>query len=388
MRVQIKNDSAIFLYLAVFFISLDSYFRLRGVVGIGFILIYLLTIKFDTYFHKRNLLPVFLMISGFVIYTLLAFLFPSLYLQIPSDRQDFYFKIFDRLSLIILFVLICFTFHRIKYELILKNVALFHIYYLLTQFVLYYGIGIELDILSYFGVEQRTDMNYNQFTTIFRPAGLYWEPSNFSAYILLLYLPYLLKNKKYTKVDYLLPLSIVLTLSSISFAIGVLTLIVMLIKSNVIKNFRVALLALMVSIPLILFAYDSQKQRFEGGLNENVNTMLRINLIDYALKSRIDNPILLIGGVGLYTVDKYIYDEIESPVGRTIASVQDATFFIFTFVITGVIGLSVLFALIYMVDGWLNRFFVLIFMISKISFVFPIFMFFIYMVFNQREIKK
>lgn len=79
-------NNKVFLYLAVFCISIDSYFRLRGIAGIGFLLIYLLTIKFEAKFNKTLLVPTVIMLVGFIVYTCLAFLFPNTYLQIPDER--------------------------------------------------------------------------------------------------------------------------------------------------------------------------------------------------------------------------------------------------------------------------------------------------------------
>ncbi|UGQ29802.1 hypothetical protein [Acinetobacter calcoaceticus] len=374
----------IFLFLAVFVISLDSYFRLRGIFGLGFLFLYLLTIKFNTSLDRKYILPIGLMAAGFGLYTLLAFFYPNTYLQINEDKELFYFKIFDRFSLILLFIFICFSFKNKNYAEILRNIALVHIFYLTFQFVMYYGLHIEIDILSWFGIEQRTDMVYDGLN-IFRPAGFFWEPSNFAAYILALYLPYLIKQTNYHKLDYLLPISIVLTLSSAAFLIGTLVMLVMLWKTGLIKKPKVLLFAILVGIPIILFGYQSQKARFEDGLGDNANTLLRLNLVEYAFKSRLNSPLLLVGGTGIYSYDLYIKNEEDSPFGRSIASIQDATFFVFTYLLTGIIGLIILFLLIMNVKGISNKFFVLIFMLTKISFLFPVFLFFIYTVFENKR---
>lgn len=377
--------------MAVFCISLDSYFRLRGIAGIGFLLIYLLTIKFEAKFNKTLLIPTVIMLVGFIVYTCLAFLFPNIYLQIPDDRHTFFFKIFDRLSLIVLALMIFWSFNKINYALILRKIALFHIFYLLIQFALYYGLGFKFDLLGMFGIEQRTSMDYGG-STVFRPAGLFWEPSNFAAYVLALYLPYLIKNNNFRKKDFLLPVSIILTLSSVAFLVGALVLVTMLLKSGLIKRPKILFTAIIVALPLLYFGYDSQKDRFTDGVSDNVNTLLRTNLIEYIWESRLDNPVLLIGGTGIYSYDLNIYKEEQSPFGRSMASIQDATFFVFTFLLTGVVGLFLLILLILKVNGFSNKVFVLTFMLTKISFLFPIFLFFIYMIFendiNRRSTKN
>ncbi|MNZ90900.1 hypothetical protein D3C78_1098710 [compost metagenome] len=222
-------------------------------------------------------------------------------------------------------------------------------------------------------------------SNIFRPAGFFWEPSNFAAYILALYLPYLIKQANYHKLDYLLPISIVLTLSSAAFLIGTLVMLVMLWKTGLIKQPKVLLFAILIGVPIILFGYQSQKARFEDGLGDNANTLLRLNLVEYAFKSRLNSPLLLVGGTGIYSYDLYIKNEEDSPFGRSIASIQDATFFVFTYLLTGTVGLIILFLLIMNVKGISNKFFVLIFMLTKISFLFPVFLFFIYMIFEDKK---
>jgi len=376
-------NNKVFLYLAVFCISIDSYFRLRGIAGIGFLLIYLLTIKFEAKFNKTLLVPTVIMLVGFIVYTCLAFFFPNTYLQIPDDRDTFFFKILDRLSLIILALMIFWSFNKVNYALILRKVALFHIFYLLIQFALYYGIGLKFDLLGMFGIEQRTSMDYSG-STVFRPAGLFWEPSNFAAYTLALYLPYLVKNINFRKKDFLLPVSIILTLSSAAFLVGSLLLVTMLLKSGLIKRPKILFTALIIGLPLVYFGYSSQKDRFSDGVSDNANTILRTNLVEYAWESRLNNPVLLIGGTGLYSYDLYIYKEEQYAYGRNIASIQDATLFVFTYLLTGVIGLFLLVLLILNVKGFSNKLFVLTFMLTKISFLFPIFLFFIYMVFEEK----
>jgi hypothetical protein len=376
-------NNKVFLYLAVFCISIDSYFRLRGIAGIGFLLIYLLTIKFEAKFNKTLLVPTVIMLVGFIVYTSLAFFFPNIYLQIPDDRDTFFFKILDRLSLIILALMIFWSFNKVDYALILRKVALFHIFYLLIQFALYYGVGLKFDLLGMFGIEQRTSMDYSG-STVFRPAGLFWEPSNFAAYTLALYLPYLVKNSNFKKKDFLLPVSIILTLSSVAFLVGSLLLVTMLLKSGLIKRPKILITAIIIGLPLVYFGYNSQKDRFSDGVSDNANTILRTNLVEYAWESRLNNPVLLIGGTGLYSYDLHIYKEEQYAYGRNIASIQDATLFVFTYLLTGVIGLFLLILLILNVKGFSNKLFVLIFMLTKISFLFPIFLFFIYMVFEDK----
>lgn len=375
-------NNKILLYLAVFCISLDSYFRLRGVVGIGFLLLYLLTIQFNARFNKKFLLPSALMVGGFILYTVLAFLFPNTYLQIPSDREDFIFKIFDRFSLILLFLLICWSFSKENYALILRKVALFHIAYLVAQFILFYGLNLKFDILGLLGIEQRTSMDYGG-TVVFRPAGLFWEPSNFAAYILALYLPYLIKNKNFRKIDFLLPISIILTLSSMAFIVGTLVFTIMLLKSGLLKRPKILITVLLIGVPLLLFGFNSQKDRFSNGISDNANTVLRVNLVEYAWSSRLDKPVLLIGGAGIYSYDILIKKEEEHALGRSMASIQDATFFVFTYLLTGLVGLALLIFLLLKVKGVSNKLFVLTFLLTKISFLFPIFLFFIYLVFED-----
>lgn len=380
-------NNKIFLYFGVFAISLDSYLRTRGLVGLFFLFIYLATIGFNARFNKSYLAPIICMTFGFVAYTCLAMAFPHLYLQIPSDQQDFSLKVLDRISLIVLFIAICFSFNKVNYAKILRNVALIHSFYLLLQFILYYGIGIEFDILNLFDVEQRTSMDYGN-STIFRPAGLYWEPSNFGAYILALSLPYLIKNSSYRKKDYLLPISIILTLSSASYIVGVLMLLTMFLKSGAIKSVKSILILLIIGIPLAIWGFQTQKERFNSGVSDNVNTMLRLNLIDYAIESRNQNMILMISGVGIYSYDLKIKKEEEASSGRSMSSIQDATFFTFTYLLTGLIGLLILLIILFKVRGFSNKLYVLVFMLTKISFLFPAFLFFIYMVFEPKKIKK
>lgn len=376
----------ILLACAIFILSLDSYLRLRGIIGLGLLSLYIV-ISINSFRIDKKFLNILITIFSIVfIYTLLAIFFPDQFLQIPEDKDNFILKILDRVSLILLFIAICIVFNNDENLKILYWIIKIHVLYLLAQFIILKLFNYEFSILKVFNIEQRSTMTFNG-VDIFRPSGLYIEPSNYAAYILCLFFPFLIKKNKYSFFDFLVPISILLTLSSAAFVIGFLLIIVMLLKSNIIKN-KKYISILIVATPLLLFFLSKQAERFNGGISENENTVLRLNLINSITDSRLENTYLALLGNGIYSYDYNIYKLENTHHGRYIASIQDATFILFSFIIFGVFGiLFIIFSLLY-TKGFYNKLFVLIFFLSKMSFFFPVFMFFLYFLIQNNKTKN
>ncbi|MDE8742017.1 hypothetical protein PZA20_09280 [Pectobacterium polaris] len=322
----------------------------------------------------------------YLFYSILAISFPGIYLQIPVDENNFAFKIIDRLSLLIIFLLISIVFEKISMENNLYLIVKIHMMFFYFQFLLWFLFDIKFDIIELlFGVAQRNEMGFGD-NVVFRPAGLYIEPSNYAAYITCMFSPYIIKNNRFKFIDYLVPCSILLTLSSAAFFIGLLLFFVMLIKGGVFRKLKTVILLSFLVMPLVIFLGFKQIDRFgSDGVMNNSNTILRMNLINYVIDSRMESIGLTLIGTGLYSYDMEIYRLENASDGRAISSIQDASLFIYTFLITGVIGFLAIILLLLSTNGIANKLVVLSVFFSKISFLFPIFLFFLFFLLKNKK---
>lgn len=372
------------LYGIVFLCSLDGFVRLRAIFAIVLVIVFLVIngkeIKNYKFLKEHVFWVVFFSII-FLLYTLLAFFYPEIYLQIPQDESNFYFKVIDRFSLILLFFLIPFLFSNNKYLKIFKNVVFFHMLFLIIQFFSYYIFNYNLDFTKYFGVDQRTLLGI-QGESFYRPSGLFVEPSNYAAVISALYFPYVYLKKKFTFVDFLPVFSIVLTLSTAAFIVGILYVIGMFLKNEVYKKIKGIFFIIFSSfIFLYILSFHYVRLMSDGGGTNNI----RMDLITYVLNSRMDDFLLFAFGSGIYSYDYQIYLREISGFGRDISSIQDVTLFLYNFITLGIFGLIFLIFLILKVEGKSNKFFILAIFISKITYLYPVFLFvLIYILYGKR----
>ena len=219
VRISMKLSSLI-LPLSLLLSSLDSYFRERGVLSL-LLLLLLLIVNRNAILNKRYIPIVCTCTLIFVVYTTLAFSMPSVYLEISVDKANFLLKIFDRLSVLALIFIASIAYCRdnlIKSVILVANV---HVVFFIAQFFFYYALRVPVDYLSFFSNEltQRNWMGFGG-VNVFRASGLYFEPSNYAAYMscyiaILILLKYDIRGYKY-----LYPVSMMLTLSSAGFIMG------------------------------------------------------------------------------------------------------------------------------------------------------------------------
>ncbi|KHS85093.1 hypothetical protein [Pectobacterium carotovorum] len=381
------NLKNIVINISIFLCSLDSFFRERGIVAIAFLLLLIVINKdFFNTIKTKYINYTFVFSFFYLFYSILAISFPGIYLQIPVDENNFAFKIIDRLSLLIIFLLISIVFEKISMENNLYLIVKIHMMFFYFQFLLWFLFDIKFDIIELlFGVAQRNEMGFGD-NVVFRPAGLYIEPSNYAAYITCMFSPYIIKNNRFKFIDYLVPCSILLTLSSAAFFIGLLLFFVMLIKGGVFRKLKTVILLSFLVMPLVIFLGFKQIDRFgSDGVMNNSNTILRMNLINYVIDSRMESIGLTLIGTGLYSYDMEIYRLENASDGRAISSIQDASLFIYTFLITGVIGFLAIILLLLSTNGIANKLVVLSVFFSKISFLFPIFLFFLFFLLKNKK---
>lgn len=313
----------------------------------------------------------------FVIYTTLASSIPAVYLEINVDKANFLLKIFDRLSILVLLFLASIAYSReslIRSVILVANV---HVVFFIAQFILYYMLRVPMDYLSFFSNElaQRNWMGFGG-DNVFRASGLYFEPSNYAAYMSCYIAVLILLKSDIKGYKYLYPVSMMLTLSSAGFIMGAISfLAIILAKDSYVSNLKKIYLFVLFMIAVTALAIP-QMSRFSGtGVQDNANSNLRIMLIASIIKSASSSTLKVIAGTGIYSYSQTIYDKENSIAGREIASVQDASMVVYFFMCFGLFGLAFISWLFFTVSGLGAKLAMFSVLLSKLSFLFPIFPF-------------
>ncbi|EJL6780801.1 hypothetical protein NMS91_003204 [Vibrio cholerae] len=364
------------LSLSLMLSSLDSYFRERAILSL-LLLILLLIFNVNATINKRFISVICVCTLVFLIYTVLAFSIPSVYLEISVDKANFFLKIFDRLSILALIFVASVVYKRDALINSVVFVANVHVAFFIVQFISYYALKVPVDYLSYFSndLAQRNWMGFGG-DNVFRASGLYFEPSNYAAYMacyiaILIILKFDIKGYKY-----LYPVSMMLTLSSAGFIMGAISfLAIILTKNSYVSNLKKIYLFVLLILVVTALAIP-QISRFSGtSIQYNVNSNLRIMLIASIIDSASSSTLKAITGTGIYSYSQKIYDKENSISGREIASVQDASMIVYFFMCFGLFGLLFILWLFFSVSGLGAKLSMFSVLLSKLSFLFPIFPF-------------
>lgn len=364
------------LSLSLILSSLDSYFRERGILSL-LLLLMLLIVNRNVILNKRYIPIVCVCTLVFMVYTVLAFLMPSIYLEISADKTNFFLKIFDRLSVLALILIASIAYNKdslIKSVILVANI---HVAFFIVQFFSYYVLRVPVDYLSFFSNElaQRNWMGFGG-DNVFRASGLYFEPSNYAAYMSCYIAILILLKSDIKGYKYLYPVSMMLTLSSAGFIMGAISfLAVILAKNSYVSNIKKIYLFVLFMIAVTALAIP-QMSRFSGtGVQGNANSNLRIMLIASIIESASSSTLKAIAGTGIYSYSQAIYDKENSIAGREIASVQDASMVVYFFMCFGLFGLAFISWLFFTVSGLGAKLAMFSVLLSKLSFLFPIFPF-------------
>lgn len=368
--------SSLILPLSLFLSSLDSYFRERGILSLLLLAVFLIVNR-KVIIRKKYIPVLSLSTLIFVIYTTLASSIPAVYLEINVDKANFLLKIFDRLSILVLLFLASIAYSReslIRSVILVANV---HVVFFIAQFILYYMLRVPMDYLSFFSNElaQRNWMGFGG-DNVFRASGLYFEPSNYAAYMSCYISVLILLKSDIKGYKYLYPVSMMLTLSSAGFIMGAISfLAIILAKDSYVSNLKKIYLFVLFMIAVTALAIP-QMSRFSGtGVQDNANSNLRIMLIASIIKSASSSTLKVIAGTGIYSYSQTIYDKENSIAGREIASVQDASMVVYFFMCFGLFGLAFISWLFFTVSGLGAKLAMFSVLLSKLSFLFPIFPF-------------
>ncbi|WP_429064116.1 hypothetical protein [Aeromonas veronii] len=368
--------SYILLPLSLLVSSLDSYFRERGVVSLIFLAI-LVIINRRVIINYKHMRLIFFVFTIFIVYTFLSFFIPSVYLEIGIDKENFSFKIVDRLSIVMLLLFISITYGRndlIRSVIIVANI---HVVLFIIQFILYYVASYPVDYLKLFGdgIAQRNWMGFDG-NNVFRASGLYFEPSNYAAYMSLYIAILVMLKYDISGYKYIYPVSMMLTLSSAGFIMGAISFLAVILTKNLyLSKLKKILLILFLIIWVGLLGIPQINRFSESGIENNANSNLRIMLITSVIDSASSSILKTILGTGIYSYSKKIYEKENSVAGREVASVQDASMIVYFFMSFGFLGIVLIWWVFLSVSSFGGKLAIFSVLLSKISFLFPIFPF-------------
>ncbi|EKF9749339.1 hypothetical protein Q5N45_14575 [Vibrio cholerae] len=206
-------DAVIFIILTLTTLFFTSSFSFMGISQIG-VLILLVVVLFMHIYHglkifKPNIYVIFLCIIINLSLLIRMINTPGVYYAAGSDINS---------MILITCYLYCsmFLFYfydnkRNRFGTIIKLIIYFHVFALVFQFLTYQTTGYNIDISSFLGGEgNRTS---KPGTIIFRPTGVFDEPSIYCGFIILLLCVYNYINSKDFLCDTIVGFSIFLTMS-------------------------------------------------------------------------------------------------------------------------------------------------------------------------------
>lgn len=248
---------------------------------------------------------------------------------------------------------------------------LFHSFFLCTQVFSWYILGFDFDLGPMLGGSPHRAMFYS----LYRPTGVYAEPSIYAGYmVVFLSLRYL----KEGKADYIFLLGLVslaVTLSTVALILLILIVCIIYIKYSI-KSLIASGILLFTTISLTYVHLVSRLQLFLSG-NDGSN-----NAKFYIIEQWISENWYLFNGLNIVTKSKF---------DGTMAALGDLTFFVNMPVIFGLfIGLFFSFSMliiIYSINADKRaKLLVLASLIKFSSLAHPFFWFYIYAI-QQKNIK-
>ncbi|KJF91575.1 hypothetical protein [Photobacterium leiognathi] len=328
------------------------------------------------------------------INTFLVLIFFSFLLALPSyfnlyphkgnfnyDLSDYFLGLLVKL-LSIFIVFLFFKDDRGKMKDLINFVIILNVSFFLLQFILVYGTSYYLDPLYFLtGEVQRYKSNFSIpfIGYIYRPTGLYEEPSTYSAFIILLISArYYLDNK----IDNILKISVFSVLLSFSVASIIYGFIVLLIFYRKTNNSYIKYLFFLFLPVLLIFLIYIGLERL-GSID--TATSLRSNLL---LKVFEQDKLEILFGNGMLGVIPSLSEYMKSGNlwAAGVAALNDNGLWLFIIIKFGIIGLITSIILFFKrVKSYTNRALFLIILLTKVSFLYFGFLFYLMVIINYRE---
>lgn len=253
-----------------------------------------------------------------------------------------------------------------KLHRVIGYVIALHLGFFFIQYVCVYFTGVYIDPLNLImGIEQRyqTGLVLPIVGELYRPTGMYIEPSTYSTFIMILVCMRVVLMKSLTRIDGVAISSAVLSFSAAAFAYASIALLVVALTSMYRKK---AIPYLIVFFCLVLpVALQYLEVRSAAGSRELGD--LRIALIEIVFSQ--DMQALLFGN-GLLGIPSVLADIQESSIlaSYNVAAINDAGLWLFIIMKLGVIGFMLLICAQYRFKTSLRSFlFIMLALLTKAS---------------------
>ncbi|HGH3371385.1 TPA: hypothetical protein ACJIK4_000844 [Kluyvera cryocrescens] len=261
---------------------------------------------------------------------------------------------------------------------IIAIVLCFHIIVAILQFILWYVLGIDIDISAYFGGEGHRAIYYG----VYRITGVFDEPAIYSMFIIsLCFLRYYLTNNN----DWLNYLGVCSVLLSLSFAGILVSLIYLIISEGARRRLLLSGLFIFSFILQVIALYpkllDSIAIRLDSLLSgDDGSTNLKHQYLDFWMS---ESQRILFGNglVGFYDGKPKFFE-----------STFDLTFILTTITSFGVVfSIPILFVLYFLLlkeSNRRNKLLILILSLKITSVIFPFFWVFSGLIFTYERNKN
>lgn len=337
MQFDEKTFDKIVLSLLIFLISLENHGNFRLIISIAVICTYIL-FKPNRFIDRKLVYVVFCFWLILTLITITSYLSYLSYKNnmLGYDNIDFYLSMISKLALAtsILYV------SKLNKDVIKSSLLMvlkIHIYIFYLQLLVVYASGYYIDLLHPFTGESARytwGVSVPIIGNIYRPTGLYNEPSTYGAFIICLFA---LKYSISSRLDRTDKLAIGSLLLSFSFATMACGLLILYFsgenKNNKIIKFSLLSMLVIGILPIIL---NLLSMRTSGSYDA---IGIRMGLFDIIFSQQIFDIIFGSGPVGVpFEIEYLINNPNASWTKAGLPAINDnglATFLLLKF---GVIG--------------------------------------------------
>lgn len=390
---MIRNNNGIFNILfilntlLVFFIFFENLGEIRYtiIIPITILIISIKTILNQLKIKLHQFKSLILIIISIIILGI-----PS-YIELFPHKNNINYNYFQYITSMLMKIITCYiVFWSIDFKKkyaykIIKYVLLINIAFFFLQLIIVYFTSYYIDPLLFLtGEKQRYLANFSIpiIGTVYRPTGFFEEPSTYAAFITCLIACKLYINNKVDIVIKLSIISIFMSLSVAAIFYGTLLSLVIFIKQKNSAFFKVIAFQLIPIIILFLFILIDYRL---DSLNGSASS-IRLNLIKYVFDQSL---IELLFGNGMLGVVTAFSEYMKS--GNLwkidVAALNDNGLWLFIIIKVGIVGL--LSFIFIMKNKLLNNNFnfsiLLILLLTKLSFIYFGFIFYVSLILFMRK---
>lgn len=374
------------LFLSLFLATLANHSAITIPLAFVFLIISLFFNKEKCYFSSQKLIILTISITFITVHSVLFKLNILNYTPAKEFTDSFEINFYKYILLACYIFIASVIIQYEKKELLIKilsSILIIHITFFIMQFFVVYVTGYYLDFIYPITHEHSRYLFYGveNNISIYRCTGLFVEPSTYSISIFTILLTLESLGNKNKILFYLTLLTMVLSLSSISFILIPFYYLLKIIR-------KVKFSYLIVSVLLLLsFSYFSQNNFIKTQVDKINNTSsIRFNLVNAIFDREID---LFITGSGLYGIEKDIINGTKATcnesetcsnesINRKYATPNDSGLLFYIFIKFGFLSFIILYLICYpFIKNYKKMSFFICILITKLQFAFPLFWIFI-----------